>query len=234
MRSSKQRLSMLGVLILTGMVTLAGCANKKFVRSEVGSARTQLDARINDTNAKVAEADERIDGVDHRAQQGIQAADQRAAQAQQAAAVADQKAMVADQKAMNAQRTAVGMDKYTAGPPTTVTFKTGSAVLSDEAQKTLDDVANQVSNMDSGYQVEILGSTDSTGSTTYNYQLSERRAEAVRRYLVGKKVQLYRISIVGEGDNNPIANNKTKKGREQNRRVEVRILKNAVAAVPTN
>jgi outer membrane protein OmpA-like peptidoglycan-associated protein len=72
--------------------------------------------------------------------------------------------------------------------------------------------------------VEIQGFTDSIGNEHYNLELSERRAESVLRYLVGKNVPLYRISIVGLGKANPIADNKTPKGRDQNRRVEIRVL----------
>ena len=248
MQISNRRSSMLGVLILVGMVTLSGCATRKWVRQEVGTATGKLDTRINETNTKVTEAGERIDAVDRRAQQGIQAADQKATQAGQAASAADQ-------KATNAQRTAdganqavqqannrittveneiPGMDAYTAGPASTVTFKNNSSVLSADAKRTLDDVASQVSNMKSGYRVELQGYTDSRGSENYNFGLSDRRAESVKRYLVSKNIPLYRIAVVGVGEANPVADNKTAKGREQNRRVEVRILKNAMAGRATN
>jgi len=231
---------MLGVVILIGLTVLSGCASRKYVRQQVGDASGKLDTRINETNTKVTEAGERIDAVDRRAQQGIQAADQKATQAGTAASAADQ-------KATNAQRTADTatqgvqtannrittvenrintLDNYTAGTATTVTFKNNSATLSDDAKKSLDEVASQVSGMQSGYLIEVQGFTDSRGSENFNNGLSDRRAESVKRYLVSKNVQLHRISIVGQGKSNPVADNKTAKGREQNRRVEVRILKN--------
>ena len=248
MRSSNGKFSMLGIVILAGTVTLSGCATRKWVRQELGTATGKLDTKINETNTKVTEAGERIDAVDRRAQQGIQAADQKATQAQQAASAADQKATNAQRTADSANQgvqqannriTTVeneisGMDNYTAGPATTVTFKNNSSVLSADAKKTLDDVANQVANLKSGYLVEVQGYTDSRGSENFNYALSDRRAEAVKRYLVTKNVQLHRISIVGEGKSNPVADNKTAKGREENRRVEVRILKNAAAGRASN
>jgi outer membrane protein OmpA-like peptidoglycan-associated protein len=239
---------MFGVLTLMGMVTLSGCATRKFVRQEVGTASGKLDTRINETNTKVTEAGERIDAVDRRAQQGIQAADAKATQAGQAASAADQ-------KATNAQRTADGanqavqqannrittvereiasVDQFTAGPSTAVTFKNGSSTLSADAKKTLDDVAGQVSGMKGGYMVEVQGFTDSRGSESFNYALSDRRAQAVKRYLVSKNVELHRISVVGVGKDNPVADNKTAKGREQNRRVEVRVLKSALSGRATN
>jgi len=239
MQTLNRRFSMLGVLIMVGMMTLSGCATRKWVRQELGTATAKLDTRINETNTKVTETGERIDAVDRRAQQGIQAADQKATQAQQAASAADQKATNAQRTADSANQAVqtantrittveneiAGMDTYTAGPPTSVTFKFNSSALSADAKKTLDDVAGQVANMKSGYAVEVQGFTDGRGSENYNYGLSDRRAEAVKRYLVSKNVQLHRVSIVGLGKENPVADNKTEKGREQNRRVEVRILK---------
>ena len=248
MRSTNRQLSTFGVFILTGMVTLSGCATRKYVRQQAGNVETKLDGEIKDTNTKVTEAGERIDAVDRRAQQGIQAADQKATQAGTAASAADQ-------KATNAQRTAdtanqgvtqannrittveneiATMDQFTAGPSTAVTFKTGSSTLSAEAKKSLDDGAGQVANMKGGYMVEVQGFTDSKGSENFNYGLSDRRAESVKRYLVSKNVQLHRISVVGVGKQNPVADNKTAKGRAENRRVEVRILKNAAAGRATN
>jgi len=230
------------------MVTLSGCATRKYVRQEVGTASGKLDTRINETNTKVTETGERIDAVDRRAQQGIQAADQKATQAGQAASAADQKATNA-QRTADTANTAVqqvnnrvttvekeisGLDQYTAGPPTTVTFKNGSSVLSADAKRTLDDLANQVSGMKAGYQVEVQGYTDGRGSENFNYGLADRRAEAVKRYLVTKNVELHRISVVGVGKANPVADNKTAKGREQNRRVEVRVLKTALPGRATN
>jgi len=73
--------------------------------------------------------------------------------------------------------------------------------------------------------IELQGYTDGRGSEQYNIGLSQRRAEAVERYLVTKKIPLYRISIVGLGKDDPIADNKNEQGRAQNRRVEVRVLK---------
>jgi len=242
MRSSNRRFSMLGVLILVGMVTLSGCATRKWVRQEVGTATTKLETSIKDTNTKVTETGERVDAVDRRAQQGIQAADQKATQAGTAAAAADQKA-VAAQRTADTANTAVTqvntrvtnvenrfntIDTYTAsGSPVSVTFKTNSSTLSDEAKQALDQLAGTVSGKNSGFAVEIQGYTDDRGSENYNIGLSERRAESVKRYLVSKNVPLMRIAIIGLGETGPVADNKTRAGRDQNRRVEVKVLTSA-------
>ena len=78
-------------------------------------------------------------------------------------------------------------------------------------------------------QTSILveGHTDSTGSDAYNQQLSERRANSVRKLLVQRGVQEQRITILGYGESRPIATNATPEGRQMNRRVEIRINPNA-------
>jgi outer membrane protein OmpA-like peptidoglycan-associated protein len=247
MESSIRRFSVFGVLILTSMLTLQGCATRKFVRNEVGTAVGKLEPRITDVDTQVKENGERIDAVDRRAQQGIQAADQKATQAGAAAQAADQKATGAQRTAdtatqgvqqANTRITAVEsrfgtIDTYTVGQPESVMFRVGSSSLSDDAKSKLDSIASQVSGQNSGYMVEIQGFTDSTGSENFNIGLSERRAEAVKRYLVSKNIQLHRISIVGLGETNPSGDNKTRNGREQNRRVEVRILKSAMTGRTT-
>jgi OOP family OmpA-OmpF porin len=74
-------------------------------------------------------------------------------------------------------------------------------------------------------KVRVEGYTDSIGTNKYNQKLSERRAEAVKNYLVHKgAVGASKITSVGYGETNPIASNKTKQGRAKNRRVEILIL----------
>jgi len=68
---------------------------------------------------------------------------------------------------------------------------------------------------------EIAGHTDSIGSDAYNMKLSERRAEAVKRYLVEQGIDASRLDVRGYGESHPIADNKTKQGRAQNRRAEI-------------
>ena len=72
--------------------------------------------------------------------------------------------------------------------------------------------------------VELEGYTDNVGAMPYNVQLSQRRSEAVRRFLVEKGIEMHRIHSIGMGDIKPTADNTTAKGREQNRRVMVRFF----------
>ena len=117
-------------------------------------------------------------------------------------------------------------DNYTESDKKTVTFKFNSSVLDNSAKSTLDSIASSVGN-GNGFMIELQGYTDARGSEQYNLGLSQRRAESVERYLMTKKIPLYRISIVGLGKDDPVADNKSEQGRSQNRRVEVRVLKSA-------
>jgi len=237
---------MLATLLMPGCI-----ATRKWTRKEIAP----IGPRITATETSIKENAERIDAVDRRAQQGITAATAAAAAADTKAGQGIQAAQAAQTTANTAQANAAtanqgvarvdgrvgtletkvnSLDTYTvAGQPQSVVFKLGSAELSDVAKMSLDGIAGQVSGQWSGWMLEIQGFTDSTGSESTNASLSQRRAENVLRYLVSKNVPLFRISIVGLGEANPVADNKTRQGREQNRRVEVRTLRSA-AATSTN
>jgi len=83
--------------------------------------------------------------------------------------------------------------------------------------------------------LEVTGYADSTGNTERNRSLSQRRADAVIRYLVEQhQIPLRRIvTPYGFGESNPVADNKTREGRAQNRRVEVKVLVNKGLTSPT-
>lgn len=119
------------------------------------------------------------------------------------------------------------LDDYTPQTTTAVNFKVNSAVLTDEAKTKLDELATAATNA-KGYVIEIAGFTDSTGGMQKNRLLSQRRADSVIRYLVeNHSIPLRRIiTPYGYGKTNPIADNSTREGREQNRRVEVKLLVN--------
>jgi outer membrane protein OmpA-like peptidoglycan-associated protein len=228
-------------VVLAGIMVLSGCASKKYVRQQVGA----LQPSIQEAQNGVKENAERIDAVDKRAQQGIAAAataDQKAVGAQNTANTATQAAQTADRKADTANtgvqqaNTRIGgletrinnintLDTYTQSETQSVTFDSGKATLSNMAKATLDKVASSVAGQAAGFMLELQGYTDNVGGENLNIGLSQRRAEAVQRYLVSKNVPLFRISIVGLGKENPVADNKTRQGRAENRRVEVRVLK---------
>jgi outer membrane protein OmpA-like peptidoglycan-associated protein len=107
----------------------------------------------------------------------------------------------------------------------TVLFEFNSAKLPEQYLTDLDRLAQDYSSQ-RGYLVEVLGFSSSDGDPDYNRRLSQKRADSVVRYLADKhQIPLRRIiTPYGFGDSNPVADNQTRAGRKQNRRVEVRIM----------
>jgi len=106
-------------------------------------------------------------------------------------------------------------------------FDTNKATFRKEAQPELEKISARVRNVTSVEAVQITGFTDNTGAADYNQKLSEARASTVRDFLVKNGIDPSKITIVGRGMNDPVADNSTKEGRAKNRRVEV-IVKGAV------
>ena len=100
-----------------------------------------------------------------------------------------------------------------------ITFEFDSATLTPEAKPILDDVAASLMYYPE-VEVEIQGHTDNVGDDTYNLNLSRRRAEAVKDYLVAKGIRGYRLTTLGMGEAKPVASNDTEAGRAMNRRIE--------------
>ncbi|AQM70388.1 MULTISPECIES: OmpA family protein [Vibrio] len=100
------------------------------------------------------------------------------------------------------------------------TFEFDSAKLTDSVSERLDNFVNFLNEYPQA-QVEITGYTDSSGPAAYNQKLSERRAQAVADYLIAAGIDADRFTVTGMGEENPVADNSTHEGREQNRRVEV-------------
>lgn len=119
------------------------------------------------------------------------------------------------------------LDDYTPQSVLAVNFRSGSAVLSPDSKTKLDELATKAMNA-KGYVLEVTGFADATGSIERNRALSQRRADAVIRYLVeNHRIPLRRIiTPYGFGETNPVAENNTRDGRAQNRRVEVKLLVN--------
>lgn len=119
------------------------------------------------------------------------------------------------------------LDDYEPQDVLAVNFKVGSAVLSADSKAKLDEIATKAMNA-KGYVVEVSGFADATGSVARNRALSQRRADNVIRYLVeNHQIPLRRIvTPYGFGETNPVAENDSREGRAQNRRVEVKLLVN--------
>ncbi len=107
--------------------------------------------------------------------------------------------------------------------PGNVTFDTNGAGIRPAFYETLNSVALVLKEYDKTI-IEVMGHTDSTGSATYNQSLSERRATSVSRYLAAQGIDSRRLLTRGFGEGIPIASNDTAQGRQQNRRVELRLV----------
>jgi len=117
------------------------------------------------------------------------------------------------------------LDEYVVQSTATVNFRVNSAILSPEAKQKLDEVATAAQTL-RGYEIEITGFASADGSTKANKALSQRRAQAVIDYLIEThNIPLRRIGqSFGFGELQSVADNTTREGREQNRRVEVKLL----------
>lgn len=109
--------------------------------------------------------------------------------------------------------------------PGNITFKTDSSDINSGFYPTLNSVAKVLKKYDNS-TVMVTGYTDNTGSLDYNQSLSRARAASVAAYLQGQGVAASRFEIVGMGPLSPIADNATDFGRQQNRRVEIKIIPN--------
>ena len=193
------------------------------VARAVESRAAPLEERASDTETKLSQVEanaQRLSG-----QLDELAAVSNAARGGAKAAQATADAAVAGVTATNERISA--LDDYAPQSTAAVNFKSGSAVLSPESKTTLDDIASKAMNS-KAYVLEVSGFADARGSVNRNRELSQRRADAVIRYLVeNHNIPLRRIvTPYGYGEMNPVAENETREGRAQNRRVEIKLLVN--------
>jgi outer membrane protein OmpA-like peptidoglycan-associated protein len=189
----------------------------------VESRAAPLEERASDTENKLSQVEANAQRLSGQLEELAAVSNAARGGAKAAQATAD--AAVAGVNATNERISA--LDDYAPQQTAAVNFKTGSAVLSPESKTTLDDIASKALNA-KGYVLEVSGFADSRGSVNLNRQLSQRRADAVIRYLVeSHNIPLRRIvTPYGYGEMNPVAENETREGRAQNRRVEIKLLVN--------
>lgn len=114
-------------------------------------------------------------------------------------------------------------DEILLNMPSSITFAFDSSNIQSQFYGTLNNVADVLKQYPDT-NIQVIGHTDSVGSDSYNYSLSERRAAAVSGYLGNQGISRARLSEIGRGETQPIASNDSDYGRAQNRRVEVRII----------
>lgn len=201
----------------------------RFNESDLRVART-VESRVDPVESRVGDAEGRIGQVEQNAQRLSGQIDELAAVSNAAkggakAAQETADAAVAGVTATNDRISA--LDDYVVQDTMAINFRVNSAVLSRDARTQLDAVATKAQTA-KGYVIEVTGYTDSTGSLDKNRRLSQQRADAVVRYLVeNHQIPLRRIiTPYGMGEAQAIADNRSRQGREANRRVEVKILVN--------
>jgi OmpA-OmpF porin, OOP family len=206
-----------------------GCSTKNYVRSQT----TPIIQQTNDLDTKTAADHRNIVDTDERAKTGI-------ASAQSAADTADQHALAAGQSANAANTSAqeaynrvdslsgvvANLDNYKELNNVSVTFAFDKAVLTASDKQQLDTLATGLAST-RGYILEVTGGTDSVGDATYNYQLSQRRADAVVNYLSAKyNIPPHKFYLIGIGKDQQVATDSTAAGRAKNRRVDIKLMSN--------
>jgi len=231
---SAYRFAALSLAAGVAVAGATGCATKNYVRNETAP----LIDHTNQLGEKTATNNRNLHDVDDRAMAGIKqaqgTADSATRNAQDAAKSASDAETAADNvvhRADSLESVVKGLDNYHPVANVAVTFGFDKSVLTADDRKQLDDFAAQLASAKS-FILEVTGGTDSTGSAQYNYELSQRRADAVVQYLATKYgVPAHRFYLIGIGKDKEVAPNTTAEGRKQNRRVEVRLLANT-AEVP--
>jgi OmpA-OmpF porin, OOP family len=219
-------------LWIAAAVTLAGvtgCATKNYVKTQTAPIvehTNQLEDKTQANNRAIHDTDERATTGIKQAQGAADTAAQNAQTATKAAGDADTAANDAVHRADSLDSVVKGLDNYKSMANVTVTFGFDKAVLTKDDKEQLDTFAAQLGSAKS-YILEVTGGTDSTGSAAYNYDLSQRRADAVVQYLASKYgVAAHRFYLIGIGKDKEVAPNTTAEGRKQNRRVEIQLLSN--------
>jgi len=204
---------------------LGGCATKKYVAEQVDPANTKINEvdknqkntqhQLEGDEPKISAADEKASSADARATDALGRADAASKKSDQVRADLHNEL---NEKIAN-------IDDYKVAGNATILFKFDSAKLTDDGRQQLDQMASgQVGSL-KRYFVAIQGFTDKSGTVDHNLDLSRRRAEAVQTYLVSQhSVPVYRIQIVGLGEDKPVDEGKGRAAREKNRRVEVTLF----------
>jgi outer membrane protein OmpA-like peptidoglycan-associated protein len=201
----------LSIALLATLVA-TGCATKKYTRETVEAETKPIHSRIDDVEGELEETQTRMESQNNQLRGEVQEVSKTAQEALQ--------------RAQEAGKLAQGKLLYeTVLTDDKVRFGFESSKLSDEAKAALDDFAAQLTQQNKNVYIEIQGHTDSTGSESYNEQLALERAEAVRGYLNREHtVPLHRMNVISYGETEPIADNGTREGRSQNRRVTLVVL----------
>jgi OOP family OmpA-OmpF porin len=229
----------LGAILLLGFGP-TGCATRKYARNQVApvaerttanekkiadhsSAISEVENNLSRTDEKATTADKKAAAAGEAAAKANDAAGKANDAATQAASKADSAREAADKTGTRLDTVTENIDNYKLVTTERVLFPFGKSVLTKEAKDQLTQAVSQIGNT-KHYILEVQGFTDKTGSPTVNLTLSEKRADVVVRYLtVENNIPIRRIHVLGVGADQPVADNKTREGRKENRRVELKL-----------
>jgi OmpA-OmpF porin, OOP family len=207
------------------VVLLAGCATKRYVAQQVDPVNSKLgqvdknqqgtQKQLETDEVKLSATAEKADSADARATDALGRAD--AASKKADTVRADLRNELNDRIA--------NLDDYKSAGQATVLFAFNSDKLTAEAKQALDQLVSGQLGTVKRYFIAIQGFTDKIGTAEYNLDLSRRRAQAVQTYLVAQhNVPVYRVQIVGLGEDKPVNAEKTREERSKSRRVEVTLF----------
>jgi OOP family OmpA-OmpF porin len=233
---SVNRFGVLGLAVGLAVVGATGCATKNYVRNQTApliDGTNQLETKTADNNRRIHNVDDRAQAGIRQAQGTADTADQNAQGAARDAGDAETAANNVVHRADSLESVVKGLDSYRPMADVSVTFGFDKAALTSSDREQLDSFAAQIGSAKS-FILEVTGGTDSTGSAQYNYELSQRRADAVVQYLAAKYgIAPHRFYLIGIGKDDEVAANTTAAGRRENRRVEVQLLTNMGTAPAT-
>jgi peptidoglycan-associated lipoprotein len=202
----------------------SACATKKMVKQRVGEVDNKVDTlskSVEETQQRTRANEGRIGEVDQKAQ----AANQRAAAAGQRADEAYGAANKVNARADAIEAASKRLVFEVVLSEDKGGFKFGQAKIPADMQTQIDEIVTQLKANPNGGYLEIEGHTDNIGPKDVNYKVGLERAEAVKRYLYeNQQIPLHKINVISYGEEKPIAPNKTKAGRSQNRRVVIKVL----------
>ncbi len=224
-----------GYVLTAAALTLfgiTGCATKNYVRQQTQPLvdhTDQLGQKTAENNRTIHDVDERAQAGISKAQSSADTANSNAQNAGQAANQADMAANDVAHRADSLDSVVKGLDSYKQVANVSVTFGFDKSVLTADDKQQLDSFAGSLGSAKS-YILEVTGGTDSVGPAQYNYDLSQRRADAVVQYLATKyNIAAHRFYLIGIGKDQYVADNKTAEGRKENRRVQIQLLSNMSA-----
>ena len=227
-----RKLFMAATLAVFAIGGTTACATKKFVRTNVGQVNEKVDSlgrTVEETQERTRQNEGRISDVDQRAQAGIAKASQAAEAANSNAnnvrteAAAATKAVDTKVDAMDKANKRLVFEVVLSED--SGNFKFGGIDLPQEAKAKLDEMIEKLKADPKGAFFEIEGHTDNVGDAKVNERIGLERAEAVKRYLYEQhQIPLHKMNVISYGEDKPVAPNKTKEGRAQNRRVVVKVL----------